>query len=461
MATAASCLSVFAGAAATTVAASSRLMSRRAVACAGYAGMDDGGGGEGMMIMARRRRLVVPGIIATAGGGVRLRPATKGAYTCARAQRARGPSLATDQSLDIERANVHVAYQGSPGTAIEEMVFKAFPDCIAVPCKKFVAAFEAVDSSLADIVVLPIENSSTGSFHQNYDLLLRHKLHIVQEVQVEIELCLWALPGVQKNDLRTIFSHPEEFAQCEHSLSSLRVIKKNVDHCAAGAEIISMQNLGDAGVIGNAQAAELYGLNIVECNFQDASPNLTRYLVLAKTADIPKEYGQYKTSIVFGLEEGPGILFKALSAFWMRDINLSKIESRPNKREPMRTQGNEKHFNYIFYVDFEASTAEVQQRATFLRVLGCYQMREVGLTAPICQLSTVELVVNQEKGTRCSSLGEAYPCLVSVASGEPGLAIVVGPVILRSLSGPTGGILPNPSASAGWKKGLGWPEKFT
>ncbi|XP_015646891.1 arogenate dehydratase/prephenate dehydratase 2, chloroplastic isoform X4 [Oryza sativa Japonica Group] len=398
MATAASCLSVFAGAAATTVAASSRLMSRRAVACAGYAGMDDGGGGEGMMIMARRRRLVVPGIIATAGGGVRLRPATKGAYTCARAQRARGPSLATDQSLDIERANVHVAYQGSPGTAIEEMVFKAFPDCIAVPCKKFVAAFEAVDSSLADIVVLPIENSSTGSFHQNYDLLLRHKLHIVQEVQVEIELCLWALPGVQKNDLRTIFSHPEEFAQCEHSLSSLRVIKKNVDHCAAGAEIISMQNLGDAGVIGNAQAAELYGLNIVECNFQDASPNLTRYLVLAKTADIPKEYGQYKTSIVFGLEEGPGILFKALSAFWMRDINLSKIESRPNKREPMRTQGNEKHFNYIFYVDFEASTAEVrvqnalndlkvQQRATFLRVLGCYQMREVGLTAPICQLS--------------------------------------------------------------------------
>uniref|UniRef100_A0A0D3GRJ0 Prephenate dehydratase domain-containing protein n=1 Tax=Oryza barthii TaxID=65489 RepID=A0A0D3GRJ0_9ORYZ len=342
MATAASCLSVFAGATATTVAASSRLMSRRAVACAGYAGMDDGGGGEGMMIMARRRRLVVPGIIATAGGGVKLRPATKGAYTCARAQRARGPSLATDQSLDIERANVRVAYQGSPGTAIEEMVFKAFPDCIAVPCKKFVAAFEAVDSSLADIVVLPIENSSTGSFHQNYDLLLRHKLHIVQEVQVEIELCLWALPGVQKNDLRTIFSHPEEFAQCEHSLSSLRVIKKNVDHCAAGAEIISMQNLGDAGVIGNAQAAELYGLNIVECNFQ--------------------------------------------------------IESRPNKREPMRTQGNEKHFNYIFYVDFEASTAEVrvqnalndlkvQQRATFLRVLGCYQMREVGLTAPICQLS--------------------------------------------------------------------------
>ncbi|XP_015695138.1 arogenate dehydratase/prephenate dehydratase 2, chloroplastic-like [Oryza brachyantha] len=307
-----------------------------------------------------------------------------------------GPSPATDQSLDNGSANVRVAYQGSSGTATEEMLLKAFPDCIAVPCKKFVAAFEAVESSLADIVVLPIENSSAGSFHQNYDLLLGHNLHIVQEVQVDIELCLWALPGVKKNDLRTIFSHPEEFAQCEHSLSSLSVVKKNVDYCAAGAKIISMQNLGDAGVIGSAQAAESYGLNIVECDFQDALPNLTRYLVLAKTADIPKEYGQYKTSIVFGLEEGSGILFKALSAFWMRDISLAKIESRPNKRKPMRTQGTEKHFNYIFYVDFEASTAEarvqnalkdLKEMVTFLRVLGCYQMRETVFTAPSCELS--------------------------------------------------------------------------
>ncbi|KAF0908803.1 hypothetical protein E2562_028605 [Oryza meyeriana var. granulata] len=291
---AAPCLSVFAAPVhmTGTARAASRLMQRRAVAGGAYcARMDDGG--EGMM-MPRRRCLVVPaGTITMAGaGGVSLRSAAK------------GPSAATDLSLDIERANVRVAYQGSPGTATEEMVLKSFPDCIPVPCKKFVAAFEAVNSSLADIVVLPIENSSTGSFHQNYDLLLDHKLHTVQEFQVDIELCLWALPGVQKNDLRTIFSHPEELAQCEHSLSSLTVVKENVDHCAAGAEIISMQNLGDAGVIGSAQAAELYGLNIVECDFQ--------------------------------------------------------IESRPNKREPMRTQGTEKHFNYIFYVDFEASTSEAR-----------------------------------------------------------------------------------------------------
>jgi len=173
----------------------------------------------------------------------------------------------------------------------------------------------------------------------------------------------------------------QDLAQCEHSLSNLGVSKKNVDHGAAGAEIISQQNLKDAGVIGSARSAELYGLNILECNFQDASPNVTRYLVLARTANIPKEYEQYKTSIVFGLEEGPGTLHKALVAFWKRDLNLTKIESRPNRGKPMRTLGTEKQFNYIFYVDFEASVAEIpaqnalkelEEIASFLRVLGCY-----------------------------------------------------------------------------------------
>ncbi|RLN34527.1 arogenate dehydratase/prephenate dehydratase 1, chloroplastic-like [Panicum miliaceum] len=300
-----------------------------------------------------------------------------------------GPLISTDLSLDTERSNVRVTYQGSPGTVIEAMVLKAFPNCIAVPHKRSEGALEAVESSLADKAVLTIESSSIGSFHQSYDLLLSHNLQIVQEVQTDVELCLLALPGVQKDDLQTIFSHPQayvwapalDFAQCEYSLSNLGVSKKNVDHGAAGAEIISKQNLRDAGVIGSAQSAELYRLNILECNFQDASPNVTRYLVLARTANIPSEYEQYKTSIVFGLEEGPGILHKALVAFWKRDLNLTKIESRPNRGKPMRTLGTEKQFNYIFYVDFEASVAEIpaqnalkelEEIASFLRVLGCY-----------------------------------------------------------------------------------------
>ncbi|XP_066400080.1 arogenate dehydratase/prephenate dehydratase 1, chloroplastic-like isoform X3 [Miscanthus floridulus] len=244
--------------------------------------------------------------------------------------------------LDTEMCGVCVAYQGSPGTVIEAVVLKAFSMCTAVPHKRFEAALEAVESSLADIVVLPIENSYTGSFHQSYDILLSHDLQIVQEVQMDVELCLLALPGVHKDDLKKIFSHPQYLAQCEHSISNLSVSKKDVDHGAAGAEIISKKNLRDTGVIGSARAAELYGLNILECNFQDESPNVTRYLVLAKTANLPQEHGQYKTSVVFGLEEGPGTLYKAIGAFWKRGINLTKIESRPNRGKPMRTRGTEK-----------------------------------------------------------------------------------------------------------------------
>ncbi|ONM57669.1 Arogenate dehydratase/prephenate dehydratase 2 chloroplastic [Zea mays] len=293
--------------------------------------------------------------------------------------------------------DVCVAYQGSPGTVIEAFVLKAFPECTTVPLQRSEAALEAVESSLADIAILPIENAYTGSFHKSYDILLSHDLQIVQEVQMDVELCLLALPGVHKDDLKTIFSHPQYLAQCEHSISGLSVSKKNVDHGVVGAEIISKQNLRDSGVICSARAAELYGLNILECNFQlnfiqkydtvktkmlqDESPNVTRYLVLAKTANLPKEHDQYKTSVVFGLEEGPGALCKALGSFWKRGINLTKIESRPNRGKPMRIRGTEKLFNYIFYVDFEASMTDVRAQnalkgleevASFLRVLGCY-----------------------------------------------------------------------------------------
>ncbi|GJN32437.1 hypothetical protein PR202_gb20947 [Eleusine coracana subsp. coracana] len=121
----------------------------------------------------------------------------------------KGPLPFTDLSLGHEKSHVRVAYQGSPGTTTQIMVLKAFPECTAVPFQRFEKAFKAVESSLADVIVLPIENSSSGSFHQSYDFLLCHNLQIVQEMIMDVELCLLALPGVQKDDLQIIFSHPQ------------------------------------------------------------------------------------------------------------------------------------------------------------------------------------------------------------------------------------------------------------
>ncbi|XP_073108361.1 arogenate dehydratase/prephenate dehydratase 1, chloroplastic isoform X5 [Elaeis guineensis] len=245
------------------------------------------------------------------------------------------PLSLTDLTVSSHGSNVRVAYQGSPGAFSEAAALKAYPQCVAVPCEQFEVAFKAVELWLVDKAVLPIENSVGGSIHRNYDLLLCHRLHIVGEVQMAVNHCLMALPGVQKEELKRILSHPQ---------------------------LVASNGLKDAGAIASARAAEIYGLKIVDETIQ--------------------------TSVVFTLEEGPGVLFKALAVFAVRSINLTKIESRPQRKRPLRVvddsnYGTAKYFDYLFYIDFEASMAEpraqnalahLQEIATFLRVLGSYPM---------------------------------------------------------------------------------------
>ncbi|XP_031500200.1 arogenate dehydratase/prephenate dehydratase 1, chloroplastic-like isoform X2 [Nymphaea colorata] len=283
---------------------------------------------------------------------------------------------------------VRVAYQGVPGAYSEAAALKAYPQCQAVPCKQFEAAFKAVELWLADKAVLPIENSLGGSIHRNYDLLLRHRLHIVGEVQLDVNHCLLGLPGVRKEEIKRILSHPQALDQCEFTLSKLGVIRESTDDTAVAAQIIAAKGLRDTGAVASARAGEIYGLDILAEKIQDDLDNVTRFLVLAREPIIPGTDKPFKTSIVFTLEEGPGMLFKALAVFALRGINLAKIESRPQRKRPLRVvddcnNGCAKYFDYLFYIDFEASMAEpraqnalghLQEFATFLKVLGSYPM---------------------------------------------------------------------------------------
>ncbi|XP_051135241.1 arogenate dehydratase/prephenate dehydratase 1, chloroplastic [Andrographis paniculata] len=297
-------------------------------------------------------------------------------------------SAADITSASRDDKNVRVAYQGCPGAYSEVAALKAYPNCETVPCEQFEAAFKAVELWLVDKAVLPIENTVGGSIHRNYDLLLRHRLHIVGEVQLIVNHCLLGLPGVRKEELNCVLSHPQALEQCEITLSELGVTKVNADDTATAAQIVASERVRETAAVASSRAAEIYGLEILAERIQDDPDNITRFLILAREPVIPKMDRPYKTSIVFSLEEGPGVLFKALAVFALRDINLSKIESRPQKRRPLRVvdgsnRGNATYFDYLFYIDFEASMADpraqnamghLQEFVRFLRVLGCYAM---------------------------------------------------------------------------------------
>lgn len=274
-------------------------------------------------------------------------------------------------------SRMRVAYQGVSGAYSELAAETAYPNCEPVPCEEFDTAFEAVERWLVDRAVLPIENSLGGSIHRNYDLLLRHRLHIVGEVKVAIRHCLLANNGVKIEDLKRVLSHPQALAQCEHTLSRFGLVREAVYDTAGAAKSVAFHNFKDVGAVASASAARFYGLNILAEDIQDDSDNVTRFLMLAREPIIPGTDKPYKTSIVFSLEEGPGALFKALAVFALRDINLTKIESRPLQ---LRENGSSKVFQ-VFYLDFEASVADanaqhalrhLQEVATMLRVLGSY-----------------------------------------------------------------------------------------
>ncbi|EHA8588933.1 arogenate dehydratase/prephenate dehydratase 6, chloroplastic [Cocos nucifera] len=304
---------------------------------------------------------------------------------------------------DLSPAPMHgsqlrVAYQGVPGAYSEAAAGKAYPNCEAIPCDQFEVAFQAVELWIADRAVLPVENSLGGSIHRNYDLLLRHRLHIVGEVQLPVHHCLLALPGVRKEYLTRVISHPQALAQCELTLTGmgLNVAREAFDDTAGAAEYVAANGLRDTAAIASARAAELYGLQILADGIQDDSGNVTRFVMLAREPIIPRTDRPFKTSIVFAHDrEGTSVLFKVLSAFAFRDISLTKIESRPHRHRPIRlvddaNVGTAKHFEYMFYVDFEASMAEVraqnalaeiQEFTSFLRVLGSYPMDMTPWTA--------------------------------------------------------------------------------
>jgi prephenate dehydratase len=273
----------------------------------------------------------------------------------------------------LSEKELTVAFQGERGAYSEAAAVAYFGEAVQpLACSEFDTVFDAVTGGTADRGIIPVENSLAGSIHRNYDLLLRYDLTIVGEVQLRIEHHLITWPGVALGDLRRVYSHPQALAQCERSLTRLL---PNVELVAAydtagSVKMLRDQGIRDSAAVASRRAADIYGMNILHDGLEDNPENYTRFLILGREPVTPN--GPAKTSIVFAMDDAPGVLFKSLAVFALRDINLTKIESRP-------LQG--KRWQYFFYIDFIGSIHEarcrnalnhLQEITTFFRVLGSY-----------------------------------------------------------------------------------------
>jgi prephenate dehydratase len=197
----------------------------------------------------------------------------------------------------------------------------------------------------------------------------------VGEVNLRIVHCLIAHPGVGLGEIRRVYSHPQALAQCEGYLDRLPGVERVPSYDTAGSvKLILEQGIRDGAAIASGQAARVYHMAVLADGIEDDPENYTRFLVLAREEIAPD--GPAKTSIVYSVSHAPGSLFKSLSVFALRDINLTKIESRPQRGKP---------WEYIFYLDFEGNRTEercknalnhLREYATFLRILGSYPKAE-------------------------------------------------------------------------------------
>lgn len=271
-----------------------------------------------------------------------------------------------------------VAFQGERGAFSEEAARKLLGDEIAVlPCRTFEDVFEAMAKGQAGNALIPIENSLAGSVLRNYELLSESPLHITGEVYLRISHNLIARPGVNLEEITHVYSHPVALAQCQRFIAEHR-LDAVAAYDTAGSVKQMMDSLGrNTAAIAGRWAAMLYGAEIVAAGIEDHPQNYTRFLLLGDALTTSADGRPMKTSILFRTRNRPGALYQALASFALRDVNLTKIESRPIIGKP---------WEYSFYVDVAGGTSDpsieqailqLGEMCDFVRVLGSYPAGEL------------------------------------------------------------------------------------
>jgi prephenate dehydratase len=278
-----------------------------------------------------------------------------------------------------------IAIQGERGSFSHEAAERMVPRCSVVPCTRSAEVFDRVEGGTVDAAVIPIENTLAGTVAEHADLLVSCNVFIQAEYLLRIIHNVIAAPGVPLTSVRRVLSHPVALDQCRNFFRQHARIEAVPFYDTAGSvKHVIENNLRDAAGIAGRQAAREYSGKILKAGIEDEKGNFTRFFLIRKVGRTSRSHSQVgavyerliprganKTSIAFKVKNVPGALFKSLSVFALRDISLSKIESRPMRGRP---------WEYVFYVDFLRGDDEPAQNALrhlgevadFVKVLGIY-----------------------------------------------------------------------------------------
>ncbi len=251
-------------------------------------------------------------------------------------------SEAEQALIPSERARV--VCQGVSGAFSHEAASVLFPSAQPQFVERWEDVIEAVKTGQADYGLLPVENSSTGSVHEVYDLIMANRCHIAAAVALPVEHCLLTTDGASPEEIRTVISHPQALAQCRDFITAHGFEQQSFGNTAAAAREVARRGDKTVAAIGSKAAAAAYGLQVAADGIQTVKGNTTRFVAISRQLCIPADAD--RITLLFCLPHRTGSLYHMLGRFALEGLNLTKIESRP-----LMTGS----FEYAFYLDFEGN----------------------------------------------------------------------------------------------------------
>ena len=265
-----------------------------------------------------------------------------------------------------------MAFQGEHGAFSEVAARRFNPELLYISCAEYGEVFRGVEARLFHFGIVPVESTLGGTFTEVNEFLIRADLKIVGEVRLPVHYHLLTLPETDPTEIRVVYSHRQTLSHCRRFIQERRLETRLYYDMAAAAKMLVQERPEGSAVIASEFCANFYNLQIVASNIEDVPGHVTRYVVVARPETAPPKDQGNKCSIVFVAEHRAGALFRILEEFADRGLNLTRIESMPNRLDPL---------NYIFFLDFYGSDQDpevvevlerVRQKTSMFRFLGCY-----------------------------------------------------------------------------------------